>query len=101
MLFSNIERIFRIISLYISFLSGDYKCLYFTHGIQLLRKIMNPLTIVANIHAAADKVELVKAELIKLIAITRAEAGCIKTTKTQPTLCSTRIGSRVSCGKRT
>lgn len=38
---------------------------------------MTKLTIVANITAEADKVELVKAELLKLIAITRAEAGCI------------------------
>jgi quinol monooxygenase YgiN len=39
---------------------------------------MSKLTIVANIHAKADKVELVKAELEKLIAITRAEAGCLQ-----------------------
>ena len=38
---------------------------------------MTTLTIVANIHAKADKVDLVKAELLKLIEITRAEAGCI------------------------
>ena len=38
---------------------------------------MTKLTIVANITAEADKVELVKAELLKLIAVTRAEAGCI------------------------
>ena len=38
---------------------------------------MTKLTIVANITAKADKVELVKAELLKLIAVTRAEAGCI------------------------
>jgi quinol monooxygenase YgiN len=38
---------------------------------------MTKLTIVANIKANPDKVELVKAELIKLIAITRAEAGCV------------------------
>lgn len=35
------------------------------------------LTIVANIHAKSDKIDLVKAELLKLIEITRAEAGCI------------------------
>lgn len=34
------------------------------------------LTIVANIHAKADKIELVKAELSKLIATTRGEKGC-------------------------
>ena len=38
---------------------------------------MTQLTIVANIIAKADKVELVKAELLKLIDITRAEEGCI------------------------
>ena len=36
------------------------------------------LTIVANIHAKADKVELVKAELLKLIEITRSEQGCVQ-----------------------
>lgn len=36
------------------------------------------LTIVANIHAKADKADLVKAELLKLIPITRGEAGCIQ-----------------------
>ena len=39
---------------------------------------MNNLTIVANITANADKVELVKAELLKLIEITRAEDGCVQ-----------------------
>jgi quinol monooxygenase YgiN len=38
---------------------------------------MAKLTIVANIKANADKIELVKAELLKLIDITRAEEGCI------------------------
>lgn len=38
---------------------------------------MTKLTIVANIIAKKDKVELVKAELLKLIEITRAEKGCI------------------------
>lgn len=38
---------------------------------------MSKLTIVANIKANPDKVELVKAELLKLIDTTRAEAGCI------------------------
>lgn len=36
------------------------------------------LTIVASICANADKVDLVKAELLKLIPITRAEEGCIQ-----------------------
>ncbi len=39
---------------------------------------MAKLTIVANIHAKADKVELVKSELLKLIATTRSEAGCVQ-----------------------
>jgi quinol monooxygenase YgiN len=38
---------------------------------------MAKLTIVANIVAKADSIELVKAELLKLIEITRAEEGCI------------------------
>ncbi|MDO6445421.1 putative quinol monooxygenase [Colwellia sp. 1_MG-2023] len=38
---------------------------------------MAKLTIVANIIANTNKVELVKAELLKLIEITRAEEGCI------------------------
>ncbi|HDM8201147.1 TPA: antibiotic biosynthesis monooxygenase [Vibrio harveyi] len=38
---------------------------------------MAKLTIVANIIAKADQVELVKAELLKLIDVTRAEKGCI------------------------
>ena len=37
---------------------------------------MAELTIVASITANADKIDLVKAELGKLIDITRAEAGC-------------------------
>lgn len=38
---------------------------------------MAKLTIVANIKANPDQIELVKTELIKLIDITRAEEGCI------------------------
>lgn len=38
---------------------------------------MTTLTIVANIKAHADKIALVKAELVKLIDVTRAEDGCI------------------------
>lgn len=38
---------------------------------------MAKLTIVANIQTKTDKIELVKAELLKLIDITRAEEGCI------------------------
>lgn len=40
-------------------------------------KQTTPLTIVANIIAKEDKVELVKNALIKLIEPTRAEQGCI------------------------
>ena len=39
---------------------------------------MAKLTIVANITAKADKIELVKTELKKLIDITRAEEGCLQ-----------------------
>lgn len=39
---------------------------------------MAHLTIVANIHAKADKIDLVRSELLKLIEITRAEAGCVQ-----------------------
>ena len=39
---------------------------------------MAKLTIVANIKAKADKVDLVKAELLKLIDITRAEKGNVQ-----------------------
>ncbi|MCY0095359.1 putative quinol monooxygenase [Hoeflea ulvae] len=38
---------------------------------------MSKLTIVANIKANPDKIALVKKELEKLLAVTRAEAGCI------------------------
>lgn len=38
---------------------------------------MSTLTVVANITANADKVELVKAELLKFVPNTRAEDGCI------------------------
>jgi quinol monooxygenase YgiN len=36
------------------------------------------LTILAHIHAKPDKVELVKAELAKLIPVTRREQGCVQ-----------------------
>lgn len=38
---------------------------------------MAKLTIVANIITKADKINMVKSELLKLIDITRAEKGCI------------------------
>ncbi len=38
---------------------------------------MAKLTIVAHIRAKSDQIDLVKAELLKLIEITRAEAGCL------------------------
>lgn len=39
---------------------------------------MSKLTIVANIIAEPDKIDLVKAELQKLVPITRAEQGCLQ-----------------------
>ena len=39
---------------------------------------MAQLTIVANITANADSITLVRAELEKLIAITRLEPGCVQ-----------------------
>lgn len=36
------------------------------------------LTIVAHVHARPDHVDRVKAELEKLVPITRAEAGCLQ-----------------------
>ncbi|OSQ36717.1 putative quinol monooxygenase [Thalassospira mesophila] len=38
---------------------------------------MSKLTIVANIHADPSQIDLVKAELEKLVPLTRAEEGCI------------------------
>lgn len=38
---------------------------------------MTKLTIIANIVANEDKIELVRTELLKLIELTRAEEGCI------------------------
>lgn len=39
---------------------------------------MSKLTIVAHIHANPDKIDLLAAELKKLIPITRTEEGCIQ-----------------------
>jgi len=39
---------------------------------------MPKLTIVANIKAKTDSIELVKAELEKLVPITRSEKGCLQ-----------------------
>jgi quinol monooxygenase YgiN len=39
---------------------------------------MSQLTILANIHAKPDQIDLLRAELEKLVPITRAEAGCIQ-----------------------
>lgn len=39
---------------------------------------MSKLTIVANIKAKPDKIDLVKAELEKLVPITRSEKGCLQ-----------------------
>ena len=41
-------------------------------------KMSNKLTIVAKIEAEADKIELVKSELIKLIEPTLKEEGCLQ-----------------------
>ncbi len=38
---------------------------------------MSRLTIVANITAHPDKIDLLKAELEKMVPLTRAETGCI------------------------
>ena len=38
---------------------------------------MTRLTVVASIYATPDQIDLVKAELEKLVPITRAEEGCI------------------------
>ena len=38
---------------------------------------MSKLTVIANIKAHTDKIDLVKTELRKLIDITRVEKGCI------------------------
>ena len=39
---------------------------------------MANLPIVAQVHAAADKMELVRSEMLKLIETTRAEDGCLQ-----------------------
>ncbi|CAN0264861.1 unnamed protein product, partial [Chrysoparadoxa australica] len=39
---------------------------------------MSKLTITGNILAKANKVELVKSELVKLIETTRGEQGCLQ-----------------------
>lgn len=39
---------------------------------------MAKLTIIANVHANPDRIDLIKAELEKLVPITRAEPGCIQ-----------------------
>ncbi|MEO1870808.1 MAG: putative quinol monooxygenase [Cobetia sp.] len=38
---------------------------------------MTQLTIIANIHAKPDQIEQVKAALLALVPITRAEEGCL------------------------
>jgi quinol monooxygenase YgiN len=47
-------------------------------GAGIQETIMSKLTIVAHITARSDKIELVKAELEKLIEITRSEEGCLQ-----------------------
>ena len=44
----------------------------------LEQEIMSKLTIVAHITARSDKIDLVKAELEKLVDITRSEEGCLQ-----------------------
>ncbi len=67
---------------------------------------MSTLTIVAKIEAKSDKVELVKAELLKLIAPTRKEAGCIQYDLHQDNsnpavfVFFMKIGKAVNFGKR-
>ncbi|MEM6613986.1 MAG: putative quinol monooxygenase [Cyanobacteria bacterium P01_C01_bin.72] len=39
---------------------------------------MSKLTIIAQVKAKADKIELVKSELQKLVELTRAETGCLQ-----------------------
>jgi len=39
---------------------------------------MTTLTIIANITANDDNIEQVKAELLKLVSLTRTEAGCLQ-----------------------
>lgn len=39
---------------------------------------MSKLTIVVHVHANPDQIDLVKAELEKLVPITRTEEGCIQ-----------------------
>ena len=39
---------------------------------------MPKLTIIANIHANPDRIDLVKAELEKLIPVSLADAGCLQ-----------------------
>lgn len=39
---------------------------------------MSKLTIIANVYAKPDKIDLVKDELKKLIPVTRAEKGCLQ-----------------------
>lgn len=39
---------------------------------------MTNLTIVANIYAKPDQIELVKTELERLVPITRGESGCLQ-----------------------
>ena len=67
---------------------------------------MTQLTIIANIVANEDKVEVVKAELLKLIDTTRAEEGCINYDLHQDNenlriSLSTKTGHHANCGKRT
>ncbi|MCW9034880.1 MAG: antibiotic biosynthesis monooxygenase [Rhodospirillales bacterium] len=39
---------------------------------------MSKLTIIANVYAKPDQIELVKSELVKLIPLTHKDEGCIQ-----------------------
>ena len=74
MIINSLSRLSGIVNIY-NILFFLRLLLSLTRGVKKLN--MTKLTIVANIVANEDKIELVKAELLKLIDITRAEAGCI------------------------
>ena len=63
----------RVIDIYFQILHGTTNL-----NFNQQRTVMSKLTIVANIHARPDKIDLVKAELEKLIPITLTEQGCIQ-----------------------
>lgn len=73
-LFDNVSITLRFIKISTTASMGSIKI----HKLTDEGKIrMTILTVIANIKAKADKIEEVKAELLKLIDATREEAGCI------------------------